>query len=158
MEQFYRKLPCMSSTMHSKNLRPKSQKLLKVLLKKREEDKTELEEEILFNVRKLVAPYLEKLQRTGLDKRQKAYISILESNLNEIISPFSRRLSSMHLNLTPTEMEVANLVKNGKTTKEIAEFLNVSSHAIDFHRRNIRRKLGIQNKKANLRIHLLSIT
>jgi PAS domain S-box-containing protein len=130
---------------------------LRVLLKRREEDKTELEEKVLFNVRELVGPYVEKLKRSGLDKRQKACVDILESNLNDIISPFSRRLSSMHLNLTPTEIEVANLVRNGKTTKDIAEFLNVSSQAIDFHRKNIRRKIGINNKKANLRSHLLSI-
>jgi DNA-binding CsgD family transcriptional regulator len=130
---------------------------LRVLLKKREEDKTELEEKVVFNVKELVMPYIEKLQRTGLDERKKAFVSILESNLNDIISPFSRRLSSMYLNFTPTEMEVANLVKHGKTTKEIAQFLNVSNQAIEFHRKNIRRKLGIQNKKANLRTHLLSM-
>jgi PAS domain S-box-containing protein len=130
---------------------------LRVLLKRREEDKIELEEKVLFNVRELVGPYVEKLKKRGLDERQKACLGILESNLNDIISPFSRRLSSMHLSLTPTEMEVANLVKHGKTTKEIAEFLNVSNQAIEFHRKNLRRKLGIKNKKANLRTHLLSM-
>jgi PAS domain S-box-containing protein len=130
---------------------------LRILLKRREEDKTELEEKVLFNVTELVAPYVEKLKKSGLNKRQKAFGGFLESNLNDIISPFSRRLSSLHLNLTPTGMEVANLVKHGKTTKEMAEFLNVSSQTIDFHRKNIRRKLGIQNKKANLRTHLPSM-
>jgi PAS domain S-box-containing protein len=130
---------------------------LRVLLKRREEDKTELEEKVLFNVRELVTPYLEKLKKSGLDERQEACVSILESNLDNIISAFSRRLSSLYLNLTPAEMEVANLVRHGKTTKEIAEFLNVSSQTIDSHRKNIRRKIGIRNKKANLRCHLLSI-
>ena len=130
---------------------------LRVLLERREEDKTELEEKVLFNVRELVTPYLEKLKKSGLDERQEACVSILESNLDDIISAFSRRLSSLYLNLTPAEMEVANLVRHGKTTKEIAEFLNVSSQTIDSHRKNIRRKIGIRNKKANLRCHLLSI-
>ena len=103
---------------------------LRVLLKRREEDKAELEEKVLFNVRELVMPLLEKLERTGLDKRQKVYVSSLESNLTDIISPFSRRLSSLHLDFTPTEMEVANLVKYGKTTKEIAELLNLSGRTI----------------------------
>jgi PAS domain S-box-containing protein len=129
---------------------------LRVLLKRREEDKTELEEKVLFNVRELVVPYVEKLKKAGLHERQEACVGILESNLNEIISPFARRLSSLYLDLTPAEVEVANLVKHGKTTKEIADFLNVSSQTIDSHRKNIRRKIGIRNKKANLRTYLLS--
>jgi PAS domain S-box-containing protein len=130
---------------------------LRVLLKRREQDKTELEEKVLFNTKELVMPYVEKLKRSGLDERQKACASILESNLNDIVSPFSSRLSSLYLNFTPAEMQVANLVRYGKTTKEIAELLNVSTQTIDSHRKNIRRKMGIRNRKANLRTHLLSM-
>ena len=130
---------------------------LRVLLKRREEDKDELEEKVLFNMRELVAPCLEKLKKSRLDDKQKQYTNILESNLNDIISPFSQRLSSRYLKLTPTEIQVANLIKHGKTTKEIAEFLNLSSQTIEFHRKNIREKIGIKNKRANLRTHLLSI-
>lgn len=130
---------------------------LKVLLKRREEDKKVLEEEVLFNVKELVMPILEKLKESGLNERQKAYSEILESSLNEIISPFSRKFSFWYLNFTPTEIQVANLVKFGKTTKEIANLLNVSSDAIALHRKNIRKKIGISKKKANLRTHLLFI-
>jgi len=130
---------------------------LKVLLKRRDEDKTELEDKVLFNMKELALPYLEKLKAGGLDGRQMAYLSILESNLEEIISPFSYTLSSRYLNLTPAEIQVANLIKQGKTAKEIAEFLNVSTRTIGFHRANIREKIGIKNKKANLRAHLLSL-
>jgi PAS domain S-box-containing protein len=130
---------------------------LRVLLKRRGEDKAELEEKVLFNVKELVMPYVEKLKKRGLNERQKACVGILEANLNDIVSPFSRTLSSIYLNLTPMQMEVANLVKHGKTTKEIAEFMNLSSRTIDTHRDNIREKLGIKNKKANLRTHLLSM-
>ena len=130
---------------------------LKVLLKRRDEDKTELEEKVLSNIKELIIPYLEKLKKSGLDTRQNAYIEILQSNLNDIISPFSRRLSSKYLNLTPAEIQVANLVRYGRNIKEIAEILNVSTRTIEFHRGNIRKKLGIKNRKANLRSHLLSI-
>ena len=130
---------------------------LKVLLKRRDEDKTELEQNVLSNLRKLIFPYLEKLKKSGLNTRQNAYIRILQSNLNNIISPFSRRLSSKYLNLTPTEIQVANLVRHGRNTKKIAEILNVSTRTIEFHRGNIRKKFGIKNKNENLRSHLLSI-
>ena len=131
---------------------------LRVLLKAREEDKHELEEKVLANVKQLIIPYLKDLKNAGLDSRQKAYLEIVESNLNDIISPFLHHLSSKYLNLTPREIQVATLVKEGKATKEIAELLNLSLNAVDFHRKNIREKLGLKNKKANLRTHLLSLS
>jgi PAS domain S-box-containing protein len=142
--------------VETKNLE-KVNAALEILLKKRDEDRIELEKRVLFNVKELVVPSLEKLKRSRLDKKQKVYTTILESNLNEIISPFSRRLSFKYLNLTPSELQVANLVKQGKSTKEIAELFNLSGKTIESYRKNIRSKLGIRNKKINLRTHLLSI-
>jgi PAS domain S-box-containing protein len=130
---------------------------LRVLLKRREEDKSQLEEKVLSNVKDLVLPYLEKLQKTSLDANQISCVSILESNLNDIVSPFSRRLSSKYLGLTPMEIRVANLVKDGKTTKEIAEFMNLSDKTIQTHRDHVRKKTGIKHKKTNLRTYLLSL-
>ena len=130
---------------------------MKVLLKKREDDKTEIEDNILSNVKTLIEPYMEKLKRSSLPQGQQTLINILESNLNEIVSPFTRKLSSKLLNLTPSEIQVANLVKQGKTTKEMAGILNISGTTVGFHRENIRKKLGLKNKKANLRSHLLSL-
>ncbi|MGD8986145.1 MAG: PAS domain S-box protein, partial [Desulfobacteraceae bacterium] len=130
---------------------------LKVLLKRRDEDERELEEKVLFNVRELVEPYLEKLKNGGLNKKQKAYLDILESNLNDIVSPFSRNLYLTDYNLTPSEMQIAALVRHGKTTKQIANLLNLSARTVDTHRLRIRTKLGIRNKKSNLRSYLLSL-
>ena len=130
---------------------------LKVLLKHREDDKTELEEKVLANVKELVLPYVEALKNTRLGTDQVAYTSIIESHLNDIISPFLRKLSSKYLGLTPKEIQVADLIKEGKTTKEIAGLLNASVRSVEFHRENIRAKLGLKNKKANLRSYLLSL-
>jgi len=130
---------------------------LKVLLKRRHEDKTELEEKVLCNVKELVFPFLEKIRKSQLDPRQLAYMDILELNLNDIISPFLRNLSAKYVNLTPREIQVADLVKEGKSTKEIAELLISTTDAIDFHRKNLRKKLGLKNTKSNLRSYLLSL-
>jgi PAS domain S-box-containing protein len=131
---------------------------LKVLLRQREEDKIELEEKVLLNVRELVLPYLEKLKMKKLGEKQRAYIGIIESNLNDIVSPFVHGLSSKLIKLSPTELQVSNLIKQGNTTKEIAEIMNLATSTIDFHRNNIRKKFGIKNKKTNLRTYLSSFS
>jgi PAS domain S-box-containing protein len=131
---------------------------LKVLLDKRDEDKVRLQEDILSNVKQLVEPYLENLKRSKLNSIQKSYLDILESNLKEIISPFIRALSSSYLNFTPTEIKIANLVRQGKSSKEIAELINSTKWTVDFHRNSIRKKLDIKHKKRNLRTQLLSIS
>jgi PAS domain S-box-containing protein len=130
---------------------------LNVLLKKRDEDRIELEEKISLNIRELVLPYLKKIQKIGLDERQNAYAVIMESYLNDIVSSFSYRLSSAYLNLTPSEINVANLVKQGRSNKEIAELLNISARTAAFHRERIRKKLGIKNHKTNLKSYLSSL-
>lgn len=73
---------------------------------------------------------------------------------DDLTSPFAHKLSSTYYNLTFREVEVANLVKEGKTNKEIAELLNISPRTVKFHRDNLRKKLGIRNTKTNLRSHL----
>jgi len=128
---------------------------LKVLLKRREEDKIEFKENIQFNMRQLLAPYIEKLKNSSLNRRQKTFLEIVESTINDIISPLIRDLSGIY-NLTPTEIHITNFIKNGKITKEIAGLLNLSPYTIESHRKNIRKKIGIQNKSVNLRTYLLS--
>ena len=131
---------------------------LKVLLQHREEDKATLEEQVLANVRKLVLPYLENLKHLHLNENQAAQVKIAEENLKKIVSPFLRNLTSSYLELTPREIQVANLVKEGKTTKEMTEILNISATAVDFHRKNLRSKFGIKNKKTNLMAFLSSLS
>jgi len=129
---------------------------LKVLLKQREDDKKELGESVLSNVKELISPYIERLKKSRLGTSQATLVNILESNLSNIISPFISKVSSKYFNFTPMEIRVANLVKDGKTNKEIADLLFLSKNTILFHRYNIRSKLGLKNKKINLRSHLLS--
>jgi PAS domain S-box-containing protein len=132
---------------------------LRVLLKQREADKIELEEKVLLNTKLMISPYLGKLKnRRGLGNKEKAYLDIIESNLNEIISPFVRRISAKFYKLSPTEMQVINLIRQGKTTKEIADMMNLATSTIDFHRNNIRKKIGINNKPINLSTYLSSLS
>jgi DNA-binding CsgD family transcriptional regulator len=81
-------------------------------------------------------------------------VNIIKSNINDLISPLASNLSSKYFSLTPSEIQIADLIKHGKTSKEIALMLNVSPKAVSFHRGNLRKKLGLLNKKINLRTYL----
>lgn len=129
---------------------------LKILLKQREEDKSEFEESILSNVRNLIFPYLEKLKRARSRDKQTAYCEILETRMNEITAPFVRKLSRSYTTLTVMEIQVADLIREGKSTKDIAELLQVSENTVMVHRHRIRTKLGLSNTKTNLASHLKS--
>ena len=131
---------------------------LKVLLRQRDTDRLEFEKRILMNVKKLVTPYIKKLKKSTLSADQKIFADILENNINELISPFLRKLSAKYMDFTSQEIQVANLVKEGKTSNDIAELLNITERTVDFHRENIRNKLGMKNKKINLRSYLLAIS
>ena len=130
---------------------------LRVLLRKRDHDEREFEENVLSNIKELVAPCIEKLKRCRLSDKQKSYVDILEANLNSVMSGFSRTLSSKYWRLTSSEIRIAQLVRQGKTTKEMAELLNLSPRTIETHRKNIRAKLNIKSNRANLRSHLLTL-
>ena len=130
---------------------------LKVLLERRERDKIALEETVINNINEIVMPYLERAKKKASSKQMIDYLSILEHNINEITSSFFHKLSTKYANLTATEVEVANLVKHGKTIKEIADILNISGKTVEVHRMNIRKKMGIAKTKTSLRTHLLSL-
>jgi DNA-binding CsgD family transcriptional regulator len=127
------------------------------LLRQGEGDRRELEERVLLNVNELILPYVDKLKMSRVDAKQMTYLGILESNLQDIVSPFVHRLSSRYQSLTPAEIQIGHLIKMGKTTREIAELSNSSHWPIETHRRKIRTNLGIKNRKENLRTHLFSI-
>jgi DNA-binding CsgD family transcriptional regulator len=189
----------------------------KVLLTQREEDRIELEEKVLSNFKRLVQPFIEKLKKSNLDGTQEIYLKIIENNINDIISPFMRNLSTRYRSLTPMEIQVAALIEEGRTSKEIGrllpefctkyrseaqkalclkgscrdfdpqayspygedqnhetifkdralqaavgswckiQVLNRSTHAVEFHRNNLRKKTGLTNKKINLRTFLHSL-
>jgi len=130
---------------------------LQVLIEHRQEEMRRLQENIMENVDKLVTPYLEKMDKRRMSAQNRAYLEVMASGLKELVSPFASTLSSKQASLSPTEIRVADLVRQGKTSKEIASLMNVSGNAITVHRYNIRRKLGLLNKKINLRSCLQSL-
>ncbi|OPY86469.1 MAG: putative diguanylate cyclase YegE [Syntrophus sp. PtaU1.Bin208] len=147
-----------------RELRIKAQNLmevnttLKVLLNTLERDQEELKERFLTNIQKQVLPYLDNLKKSPLREDQLGYVEMAEAHLLEIASPFTQKLTSSFLNLTKKEIQIAYLVKEGKTSKEIAELLNAKQRVVEFHRENIRSKLGLKNKKGRLAMLLRSFS
>jgi len=131
---------------------------LKVLLKQRENDKLELEKNVLTNVKELVLPYVEKLKEVPLKPRNKTVVEIIENHLKDIISPLLQKFSNAQIILTPQEIKVVTLIKDGKSSKEIANILNISETTVNFHRKNLRKKFGLKNRQMNLRSYLISMS
>ncbi|WP_300459431.1 PAS domain-containing protein [Desulfobacula sp.] len=154
-----------SSTIKKRDLQlarqtAKLQKLndaLSILLEHQEKKLKDMQHNMSESLDKLVVPYLQDLSVTELDQNQQTFVDIISSNLINITSSFIKTMSSWKNRLSPTEIRVADLVKNGKNTKEIAELFNVSPAAISFHRNNIRSKLEITNEKVNLASYLQNL-
>lgn len=130
---------------------------LKVLLRQREEDRRELQEQIRANVKALILPGIDRL-RGLLTAPQRACLEEIERQIREMTSPFLQRISQAYGDLTPQEIRVAEAVKNGRTTKEIAALLCLSAKTVDYHRNNIRRKLGLSRRSPSLRSFLMTLT
>jgi len=124
---------------------------LQQMIQKNEEDRKEIEEKVLFAVHEMVEPYIEKLEQSPLTDYQQSFLKIIHSNLAEIVAPFLKDLGHKYFRLSPTELNIANLIRLGTSTKDIADQLKMTKRTIDFHRDRIREKIGIKNTKANLK-------
>lgn len=130
---------------------------LRVLLKNMGEERAGFEKNIMANLKELVFPFIEKLKTKKLSAEQKDLVALIENYLGEVVSPFLRTVSSRFSNLTPREIEIISLIKEGRSTKEISKILNTAQRTIDFHRNNIRKKMGISSKKTNLRTFIMTL-
>jgi PAS domain S-box-containing protein len=129
---------------------------LKVLLQKRDQDNLELQENLYSNYVLMIEPFINKLKNKASNKDQHNLIDIIETNLKEIVNPFIKKISNPMMSLTQSEIQIATMIKQGFTNKEIAKTLNCSKRTIDTHRENIRKKLNLTHQKINLKTFLLN--
>jgi PAS domain S-box-containing protein len=130
---------------------------LKVLLQRREEDRQDIEQAVLANVQRRVAPVLDRLEGVCPGREARVLTSQLRQELREVTDPFCHRLATLCQGLTPTEIQVAGLIREGHGTKDIAARLGVGTSTIDTHRNHIRRKLGLTGRRNGLCAYLLSL-
>ena len=129
----------------------------KALIRKHESDIEDLEEMVLFNVKETILPYIKKLRESVLNEKQGTFLTILEANVKDITSSFSPKLTSRHFKFTKAELQIAKLVRMGITSREIAELMGLSRRTVESHRDRIRKKIGLENRRRNLRTYLMSI-
>jgi len=130
---------------------------LSVLLKHRGKEKREIEERMVSGMYEFVFPYLEKIQQADSLHLVALYGRTIRKFLEEIVEPFAVDISASGRGLTPREVQVATLVRHGRTTKDIAMIMGLSKRTVETYRDNLRKKFEIKNKNANLRTHLLSV-
>ena len=130
---------------------------LSLLLHQGAKARAEHERRTHDNLQRLVLPYLEKLQERCKDQELELYLRVAVANLEKITSTFSLTLSARLSGLTPRELEVAELIKQGRSTKQMAAILDLSTRTVEFYRDKLRVKLGIKSKKNNLRSYLSSL-
>jgi len=128
---------------------------LRAVLSRLEEDKREIKASILANIQKIIMPIVFELE---LEVRgpQRSYVTLLRQSLQEIASPFLTQISRNHMQLTPVEIAISTMIRNGLSNKEIAQLRSISPATVQRHRENIRRKLGLKNRKINLATYLQS--
>lgn len=129
---------------------------LKEIIEQIEIEKKGIKEDVMLNVEEVLLPALKKLRRKGtaLDRK---YIEVLEQNIKSLTSSFGRHVSQKRHRLSPREVEIANLIKSGVSSKEICVMLNISFKTVETHRNKIRKKLDILNKDINLTTYLQTL-
>ncbi len=131
-------------------------KALKSMLESREAEKRAVEEELLLNIKKYASPYIELIEQQHPDREILMAVDMLKKTLNELISPASKTLFAKFIDLTPQEVKIADLIRHGKTTKDIAKLLNIAPSSVSTYRNHIRRKMGLLNSSTNLETYLNS--
>lgn len=126
---------------------------LRGVLSRIEEEKQDIQREIQANVQRVLMPMVYALAM-NVPPTQRRYVELLRDSLEEITSPFVSHLSQSHRSLTPTQIGICSMVRNGLTSKEIAQLRGVSPATISRHRERIRRKLGLTRSATNLASYL----
>lgn len=128
---------------------------LKEILSQIETEKEEIKQHMTANVEKLLLPKLRELKRHGRPADVR-HIELLEKNLANMTSGFTRTLRNRISQLSPRQLEICNMIKSGCKNKEIADLMGISLRTVETHRNAIRKKLGISGDDTNLVTYLNS--
>jgi len=143
LEETHARLLTEQLTLRRKNI------ALKEILGQIENEKSQIKRNIQANINRVVLPIIHTLQ-LKVTTEHAQYVRLLEDALKDISSPFIRDLETNHAKLTPRELEICNMIKNGMSSKDIAANLGISPQTVDKQRTHIRKKLSLTNQGVNL--------
>ncbi|MCP4567061.1 MAG: PAS domain S-box protein [FCB group bacterium] len=128
---------------------------LKQILDHIESSRKKYKEQIMNRVREAMLPLLNH----SMDTENQDLICDLEAvkdNLFNLVETKAVVENDRLATLTPRESEICRLIKNGLSSKQMSERLNLSVVTVHKHRERIRKKLGLTNKSVNLSSYLRS--
>jgi PAS domain S-box-containing protein len=137
--------------LEQKNALEQKTYALREIIEQVEVEKKIIKDNIMINVEKIVMPILERMK---LNSESVEYVELLENIIENLTSSYGSEITKVSYKLTSREIEICNMIKKGLMNKEISNLLNISTRTIENHRKNIRRKLDIQNKNVNLTTYL----
>lgn len=130
--------------------------VLDVLMENQQNQRAQEQDALLLKIQQSIEPYLEQLMESRLNKRQQLLAATIQQQLKVAASSLHHRPPPWQNQLTPQEIRVADLIRIGKTSKEIALVLGLSPHTVQTHRRNIRKKLGCNGSRQSLHSRLMN--
>ena len=116
----------------------------------------DFQQRILAQLNKTVLPYLDLLRQEVKTDKSVEYIDLITAHLHSVGESFVQNLSDSNLKLTKREILIADLIRQGKSTIEIANLLGLMSRSVESYRNRIRKKLQLNNQKINLQQYLRS--
>ena len=129
---------------------------LKNVMRAFEKERSGIETGIAHRIETLILPTIEKIKHESSADVRNTYLNVMSDQLINLTAGFSKELDGRFLRLTRTEMKICKFIQTGRSSKEIAQAMNISFETVQTHRRNIRNKLGLRGRKINLHALLVS--
>ena len=127
---------------------------LNEILEHIDDEKEQYRHEICTNIENLLRPTLRKLQQDGRLSRRD--VEILVHGLDEVTGKHIDEYRNNVSKLTPRELDILDMIRTGRSSKQIADALGLSSQTVHKHRQSIRRKLQLDHREINLAAYLRS--
>jgi hypothetical protein len=104
----------------------------------------EEQQRISQNVEIFVKPLIDQLKSEDFPEQVRSLVETLELSLKNVFGDYTHDLAKVFSHFTPREMQVADLLRSGLPSKQIASVMGISVEKVNSHRNNIRKKLGVE--------------